>query len=141
MVKPLGFIEIETALPPTRCCFQSRLPVMASVAPRPQVAENQPQVRPDRDRTLMVGVKMPFTTLQPLPQFAHYLLDRRVTQLEATAVRDHIRFPAAIHTSPLVSLETENPKPAVVRVVPSRCRCPSFLIPLPPRLPSVVRAV
>jgi hypothetical protein len=137
MVKPLGFIEIETALPPTRRCFQSRLPVMASVAPCSQVADDQPQVRPDRNRNLMVGVQVAFTTLQPLAQFVQHPLGRRVPQLEAAAVRHNVRFPTAIYTSPEVPLETENPKPAMVGIVPTIRRRSSLLILLSPRLPKV----
>ena len=63
---------------------------------------------------------MPFATLQPLPQFVQHFLNRRVAQFEATAIRDDFRFPSAIHTSPLVSLEANDPEPAVVCVVAAR---------------------
>jgi hypothetical protein len=141
MVKPLGFIEIETALPPDRCCFQSRLPVMASVAKGLQVAEHEPEVWPDRNRNLMVGVQMAFTTLQPLPQFVQHLLDGRVAQFEASRVRDHIRLPTAIDASPLVSLEAEEPKPAMVGIVPTSRRRPALLIVLSPGLPKMNRTI
>ena len=114
---------------------------MASVAPGPQVVQLQPQVWPNRNRNLVVGVQVSLATLLPLPQFVQHFLNRRVAQFEAAAVRDDLRFPSAIHTSPLVSLEAKNPKLSVVRIVPTRCRCSSLFIPLLPRLPSVVRAV
>ena len=93
---------------------------MASVAPGPQVVQLQPQVWPNRNRNLVVGVQVSLAMLLPLPQFIQDLLDRRVAQLKVSAVCHDVRLPPAIHTSPLVSLEAENPKSAVVCVVPTR---------------------
>ena len=93
---------------------------MASVAPGSQVVQLQPQVGPDRNRNLVIGVQVSLAALLPFAQFVQNPLDRRVAQFEASAVRDDVRLPPAIYTSPLVSLEAENPKPAVVCVVPTR---------------------
>lgn len=42
---------------------------MASVAPGSQVVQLQPQVWPNRNRKLMVGVQVSLATLLLLPQF------------------------------------------------------------------------
>ena len=136
-----GICRDLTRPPPTRCCLQPRLPVMASVAPGSQVVQLQPEVWPNGNRNLVVGVEVSLSPLQPLPQFVQDLPNRRVAQLEASAVRHGLRFPPAIHTSPLVSLEAKDPELSVVGVIATRCRRSALFIPLPPCLPSVVRAV
>ena len=114
---------------------------MASVAPGSQVVQLQPQVWPNRNRKLVVGVQVSLATLLLLPQFVQHFLNRRVAQLEASAVRHGLRFPSAIHTSPLVSLEAKDPELSVVGVIATRCRRSALFIPLPPCPPSVVRAI
>jgi hypothetical protein len=114
---------------------------MASVAPGSQVSEDEPQVRSDSNRHLVVGVQMSLTTLQPLAQFVQNPLDRWVAQFEVTAIRDDLRLPPAIHTSPSISLEAKDPKLSMVCVIPTLGRRSSLFIPLPPRLVSVVWAV
>ena len=89
----------------------------------------------------MVGVQVSLATLLLLPQFIQNLLDRRVAQLEASAVGHDIRLPTAIHTSPLVTLEAKDPELSVIGVIATRCRRSALFIPLAPCLPSVVRAV
>ena len=138
---PAGIGRDLTRPPPTRCCLQPSLPVVASVAPGSQVVQLQPQVWPNRNRKLMVGVQVSLATLQPLPQFVQHFLNGRVAQLEASAVCHGLWLPPAIHTSPLVSLEAKDPEPSMVCVVSTGGRRSSLFIPLPPRLPSVVRAV
>lgn len=114
---------------------------MASVAPGSQVVQLQPQVRSGSNRNLVVGMKMSLATLQPLAQFVQDPFDRRVAQFEATAIRDDVRFPTAIHTSPRISLEAQDPELPMVSAIPTRCRRSALFIPLPPHLPPVVRAV
>ena len=101
----------------------------------------KPKVRPYLDGDLMIGVQMLFTPAEPFPQFGQNLFDRRWPQLEPPEVNHDVRLPAAVHASPLVAEEAENPQPAVVGVIAALCRRSSPLILVRLFLPSVVRAI
>jgi len=89
----------------------------------------------------MVGVQVSLPPPLLLPQFVQNPLGRRVAQLETAAVGDDVGLPSAINTPPCVPLEAKDPELSVVGVIATRCRRSSLFIQLPPRLPSVVRAV
>ena len=74
---------------------------------------------------------MPLAAIETLPQFIQHLLDRRVAQLEASAVRHDIRLPAALHTPPGITLEAEEAKLSVVAVIAAFRRRPALPVPLP----------
>ena len=90
---------------------------MAAVAQRLEVFEHQSQVRTHCDRNPVVRMKVSLSTAEPLPQFVEHSLRWRIAQFEPTAVRDDLRFPAALDTSPVVSLETQHSQPAMVAIV------------------------
>ena len=101
------------------CCagLLPRLPAVAAVAQGLEVFEHQSQVRTHRNGNPVVGMEVSLSTAEPLPQFAKDPLGRRIAQFEATAVRDDLWFPAALDTSPLVSLETQDSQLAMVAIV------------------------
>ena len=115
------------------CCtgLLPRLPAVAAVAEGLEVFEHQSQVRTHCDRNPVVGMEVSLSTAEPLPQFAKDPLGRRIAQFEATAVRDDLRFPAALDASPLVSLEAQHSQPAMVAIVAAFGwrRSLSFLLP------------
>lgn len=90
---------------------------MAPVAEGLEIVQHQSQIGSNSNRYPVVGVQVPLTPVQPRPQFVQHLLTRRVAQFESAAVRHNVRLPAAINTSPSVSLEAEKPKPTVVGVI------------------------
>ena len=117
MVSEPGFPDPEGALP--ACCagLLPRLPAVAAIAEGLEVFEHQPEVRTHCDRNPVVGMKVSLSSAEPLPKFVEHPLGRRIAQFEATAVRDDLRFPAALDASPLVALEAQHSQPAMVAVV------------------------
>jgi hypothetical protein len=60
---------------------------------------------------------VPFAAGVSVTELGEHPIDGRIAPSEPTAVSDDIGFPAAIYAPPVVALETENPQPAVVRIV------------------------
>jgi hypothetical protein len=63
------------------------------------------------------GARPRVVTTLPLPQFFHDVLGRWKIQPELAALLHNVRFPPAVHAPPFVTLEAENAKPAVNRIV------------------------
>ena len=57
----------------------------------------------------MIGVQMFLALAVAFPQFRQNLLHGRRPQIEPPEVCHYVRLKAAVHTSPLVTYETENP--------------------------------
>ena len=90
---------------------------MAAVASRPQVVEIESQVRPVRDWNLMVGVQVAFTAVVSVAKLVKHSICGRVAETVPAEVRGDVRLPTAIHAPPAVTLETEEPKSSVSRIV------------------------
>ena len=90
---------------------------MAAITPRPQVVEIESQVRPVRNRNLMVRVQVAFTPVVSVAKLGEHSICGRVAETVPAEVSDDVRLPAAIHAPPAVALETENPQSSVVRIV------------------------
>jgi len=90
---------------------------VAAIAEGLEVFEHQSQVRTHCDRNPVVGMEVSLSTAEPLPQFIQYLLRRGIAQFEPPAVRDDLRFPAALDTPPLVAFETQHSQPTMVTIV------------------------
>jgi hypothetical protein len=114
---------------------------MACVAPCPKVVEVEPKVRPHHYRDLMVGVQVTLTLAETFSQLGQDLFDGRRAQFELPEVLDHVRLPAAVHASPLVTNKAKNTKTPMVGVIAAGCRSPSPLIVLPLCLPLVLQAI
>jgi hypothetical protein len=60
-----------------------------------------------------------FTAVVSVAKLGEHSLDGRVAKTVPAEVSDDIRLPTTINTPPSVPLETEDPQPAVMRVVTS----------------------
>jgi hypothetical protein len=92
---------------------------MASITPRPQVVEIEPQVRSLDDGDFMVCMEMTLTPRECAPQFFQDIIGGRYFETSLAKDPDDIRLPFAIHTAPAVTLEAQDPEPTVVSVVPA----------------------
>ena len=90
---------------------------------------------------LMIGVQMLLALAVALPQLGQNLLHWRRTQFELPEVCHQVRFPAAIHATPLVADETQNAQSAMGSVIAAFRRRPAAFILLSPGLPPVVQAI
>ena len=96
----------------------SRLPhgfrSMAAIASRPQIVEIESQVRPLRNRNLVVCMKVALTAVKAVAKLGQHSIGRRVTEAGLPEHSDNLRLPGAVNASPAVALEAEDPQPAVV---------------------------
>jgi hypothetical protein len=90
---------------------------MAAIASRSHVVQIESQVRPLLNRNLMIGMQMTFAIRKvPSKLFQHFLC-WDVAEFEPPEIGDYLWLPAAIHALPPITLEAQNPQPAVVRIV------------------------
>jgi hypothetical protein len=104
---------------PVLPCFSHRLGAMTAVAPSPQVVEIKPQVRPQLDRNLMVGMQVPVAASECPAQLFQHLLGGWRSQFGFPEKPDQFRLPTTILTLPLVTLEAQKAQPAMVHIVPA----------------------
>jgi hypothetical protein len=90
---------------------------VTAIAARPEVVEIESEVRPLSNRNLMVGVEVAFATIVSVAKLVEHSVRRRIAELEPAEVSDDIRLPTAIHAPPPITLEAEDPQPAMVRIV------------------------
>jgi hypothetical protein len=90
---------------------------MAAVASRSQIIEIESQVRPHFDWYLVIGVQVPLASSKPSAQFREHFCGRRRLEPSLSAITNNVRLPIAIHTPPVVSLETQNAQAAMAGVV------------------------
>jgi hypothetical protein len=92
---------------------------MAAVASRSQVIEIEPQVRPHFDWDLVIGVQVRFVPREASSQFIQHYFCRRCLNSDFSTFANDVRLPTAIHTAPVVSLETQNAQAAMTGVIPA----------------------
>ncbi|MCX6625490.1 MAG: hypothetical protein NTY38_31395 [Acidobacteria bacterium] len=90
---------------------------MTAIASRPQVVEIEPQVRPLLNGYLMVGVEVAFTPIVSVAKLGENTSCGWVTETVPAEVSHDSRLPTAIHASPAVTPEAEDPQSAMVRIV------------------------
>jgi hypothetical protein len=65
----------------------------------------------------VVRVEVAFTPVMSGAKLGEHCLLWWVTEVRLAEESDDIRFPSTIHTPPAITLETEETKPAMIRIV------------------------
>jgi hypothetical protein len=95
---------------------------MALVTAGAIVAEVESEVRPSLDCNVVVAVKVAVAVVPALAKLGKDDIGRRVAELVFVELAHDVRFPPAVHATPLVTFEAEDAQLAMVCIVSASVR-------------------
>lgn len=101
---------------------------MASVAPGPKVRQIEPQIRPNLDRYLVVGVKVSIVAMIAIAKFCQHDISGRHVEPSEAELSNDLGFPSAIDASPVIAFEAKDSQFTMLLRVAALRGCGALLV-------------